>query len=319
MNTAIICGLTLLASISIVFFSQDISDKIAVWSYQPSPAVLSLANRAGLSENGLFLYLASKPVLDGTQLFNTECDNVENVASILGCYKNSRIFIYDVSDERLDGIKEVTAAHEMLHAAYARLDENEKNRINTLLQSEYEKIRDNVDFKSRMDFYAKTEPGQIDNELHSVIGTEVAVISQELEEYYNKYFIDRQQIIELNKGYLSVFTQLDENAKKIIESRNTLIDLINTRTEEYNQLVNNLDSDIIVFNYKASNAEFESQAQFNQERNRLMDRKNSLNSIRSGILVDIDQSNALLSQYNSIATETKKLFNSLDSSIAPVP
>ena len=35
-------------------------------------------------------------------------------------------YIYNVNDERLNGLKEVTAAHEMLHAAYERLPESDK-------------------------------------------------------------------------------------------------------------------------------------------------------------------------------------------------
>ena len=36
--------------------------------------------------------------------------------AVLGCYANREISIFNVTDQRLDGIREVTAAHEMLHA-----------------------------------------------------------------------------------------------------------------------------------------------------------------------------------------------------------
>lgn len=311
--------LALFFSSGIFLFRQKISDHIAVWSYKPSTVIMSFAERTGLSDNGTFLYLASRPVLDGTQLFNAECDNVENVASILGCYKDNRIFIYDVNDEKLDGIREVTAAHEMLHAAYARLSEKEKNRVNKLLRAEYENIKDDENFKSRMEFYARTEPGQINNELHSVIGTEVANISSELEEYYSRYFDDRQQSVGLNSKYLSVFAELDNHAKEILSSRDTLTQSIDDRTQRYNQEIGVLDSDIMDFNFRANNAHFESEKKFIDERDQLMARKTKLNNTRSYIMQDIDQSNALLTEYNSIATETKKLYSSLDSTLAPVP
>lgn len=311
--------LALYFSPSIFLSRQKISDYITVWSYKPSTVIMSFAERAGLSDNGTFIYLASQPILDGTQLFNAECDNVENVASILGCYKDNRIYIYDVNDKKLDGIREVTAAHEMLHAAYARLSEREKSRVNRLLRTEYENIKDDENFKSRMEFYAKTEPGQINNELHSVIGTEVASISSELEEYYSRYFDDRQQSVNLNSKYLSVFAELDRHAKEILSSRDVLVQSINDRTQRYNQEIGVLDSDIIDFNFRANNAYFESEKKFIDERNQLMARKTKLNNERSYIMQDIDQSNVLLTEYNSIATETKKLYTSLDSTLAPVP
>ncbi len=47
--------------------------------------------------------------------------------AILGCYNPSSrdIYIYNVTNSELDGVKEVTAAHEMLHAAWERLSESE--------------------------------------------------------------------------------------------------------------------------------------------------------------------------------------------------
>lgn len=318
-TAAVALCLALLFSPNIFFIKQKISDYINVWSYKPSTVVMSFAERTGLSDNGTFLYLASQPVLDGTQLFNDECNNVENVASILGCYKDNRIYIYDVNDEKLDGIREVTAAHEMLHAAYARLNEKEKNKVNKLLRLEYEKIKDDENFKSRMEFYARTEPGQINNELHSVIGTEMASISPELEEYYSRYFEDRQRSVGLNSKYLSVFAELDKHAKEILSSRDDLAQSINDRTQRYNQEIRDLDSDIIDFNFRSNNSYFESENKFNDERDQLMARKTKLNNDRDYIMQDIDQSNVLLLEYNSIATETKKLYNSLDSTLAPVP
>ena len=39
------------------------------------------------------------------------------------------IYLYHVENEELSGITEVTAAHEMLHAAWIRLDEREKEVV----------------------------------------------------------------------------------------------------------------------------------------------------------------------------------------------
>lgn len=310
-----IFGLALVISLN----RQYISDQLIVWSYSPTEEIGYFATRTGLNDNGKFIYLASKPTLDGTQTFSSVCGNVENVASILGCYTNKQIYIYDVHDTRLDGIREVTAVHETLHAIYARLSSSEKAKLNVLLEAEYAKIKDDANFKSRMDFYARTEPGQVDNELHSVIGTEVANISPELESYYRKYFVDRQKVVALNRKYLDVFDALQSEADAIYSQIDLLGRQITSDSAAYNQSVQQLNSDIDDFNYRANNNYFNTQYQFNAERSELTYRISSLESMRVNVNSNIKEYDSLMDQYNSIATESKKLYNSLDSSLAPAP
>ena len=54
---------------------------------------------------------------------------------MLGCYHSNQdgIFLYNVQDARLAGVQQVTAAHEMLHAAYDRLSTKDKNYVDGLL------------------------------------------------------------------------------------------------------------------------------------------------------------------------------------------
>src|SRR5690606_32509048 len=99
-----------------------------------------------------------------------------------------------VANAQLDGIKEVTAAHELLHAAWDRLSKSEQTRLGALLEEAYTKIGTD-ELEERMAYYERTQPGERANELHSIIGTEMADVGEELETYYKKYFIDRQQIV----------------------------------------------------------------------------------------------------------------------------
>ena len=169
---------------------QYIIDKYNAWEFKPSPEIAQIANDVGLNENGRFYYFASRPELDFAKEFNGECRSREQGNAILGCYKNQRIYIYNVNDERLNGLKEVTAAHEMLHAAYERLPESDKKAVNALLEKEYRKNSD-AEFSKRMDYYKRNQPGEEYNELHSIIGTEFADISPQLEDYYKRYFDNR--------------------------------------------------------------------------------------------------------------------------------
>jgi len=318
-STFLVCCVLSAVSLLLIINKQRVIDQVTVWQYNPTSEISALADRGGMSDYGKFLYLASQPKLEATQDFNLECDRIENITSILGCYSNYRIFIYDVTDPQLDGIREVTAAHEMLHAAYIRMNNDDKSKVDTLLEVEYKKLENNKNFMERMDFYARTEPGQRYNELHSVIGTEVAEVNSELETYYDKYFSDRQKVVELNIKYSSVFQKLESRANELSEQLSTLESDISNRSAQYNTDVQILNHDIATFNRQVSNGEFSSQEQSIYERATLMDRAANLDVVRTEINNDITKYHSILSEYNSIASQSKKLNNLIDSTLAPAP
>jgi hypothetical protein len=307
------------ASYVAVNFKQEIADQISYMSYEPSIAIASIAERAGLSDYGTYLYFASRPVLDGTQKFNDLCGRQEQTSSILGCYSDSIIYLYDVTDAKLDGIKEVTAAHELLHAVYARINDDEKARLNKLLEAEYQKIKNDDEIASLVAYYERTEPGQRYNELHSVIGTKVAAISPELEKHYDKYFSNRSQTLALNEKYIGVFEKIQTQAESIASELNQLSSKISSSSISYNEKIKALNQDIASFNDRANSGDFTSQAQFYIERNAIAARVNSLSAERSDINNTISLFNSKLADYNALATESKELFESIDSTLAPAP
>lgn len=309
----------LIISLGIVFNRQRILDQIIVWQFEPASAVMSLVDRAGMNDEGKFVYEASQPVLDATSNFNSVCSTIENTMSVLGCYTNNQIYVYDVSDKELDGIREVTAAHEALHAVYYRLSDGDKEKLATLLEKEYKKLENDSDYSDRMDFYAKTEPGERTNELHSVVGTEVADISSELEEYYSRFFADRQQVVKLYQKYSAVFKKLKSESDKLVVDLNNLADSINADVAKYNSSVIQLNSDIDSFNQRAEDGDFESNFEFNSERNALAIRVSSLNAQRDDINANIALYNKLLEKYNSNAARSEELYKSIDSTLAPAP
>lgn len=304
-------------SLFLIINRQQVIDQMIVWRFQPTAEINTLADRSGMNDYGKFLYLASQPTIESTQNFNKVCDRVENITSILGCYSNYNIYIYNVTDPQLDGIREVTATHETLHAAYLRLSDGEKTKINALLELEYKKLENNKDFSDRMAFYARTEPGQRDNELHSLIGTEVANISPELEAYYGKYFSDRQKVVALNTKYIGVFQKLADQAKELETQINSIVVSINSRSSQYNTDVQLLNVDILAFNERVNS--HEPMPNYNSERNNLSNRVDVLNASQVSINDDIKTYGTLIDKYNSIASESKKLHNSIDSTLVPLP
>jgi ABC-type transporter Mla subunit MlaD len=170
-----------------------------------------------------------------------------------------------------------------------------------------------------MAFYSRTEPGQRYNELHSIIGTEVADINPALEAHYSQYFSDRQKVVALNAEYSSVFKKLASRANELVTQMNTLSSSISDRSTQYNADVKALNIDIATFDKRAENGDFSSQAQFNSERAALSARVTELNVLRKGVNDDIAKYDSLLAEYNSIASQSKKLNNSIDSTLAPAP
>ncbi len=103
-----------------------IQDWITVQQYAPSAQVSAISDRSSMSDRGKFLFYASMPEVSDAQNFNLQCERKEKTSAILGCYHNNRIYLLEVSEKELDGIQEVTASHEMLHAAWDRLSDTDK-------------------------------------------------------------------------------------------------------------------------------------------------------------------------------------------------
>jgi hypothetical protein len=311
--------LSVAAALFLFINRQYVVDQLNVWQYHPSSAVMQLSQRSGMNNQGEFYFYASSPTIEGTQVFNDKCGRREESTAILGCYTAQRIYVYDVKDAKLDGIQEVTAAHEMLHAAYERMSSSEQAKVNKLLEAEYEKLKNDKNLSERMAFYARTEPGQRDNELHSVIGTEVASISPELEAHYKQYFTDRQRVIALHDKYASVFLDLQKRSKELVSELKTLGDTIEADTATYNADVGKLNRDIQSFNNRANNGGFSSQAQFNAERANLESRTAQLSNDRQKINTNVAKYNTLRQELASTASESEALNRSIDSSLAPAP
>jgi hypothetical protein len=307
------------AALLLILNRQYVIDQISVWQYKPSNEVTSIADRSGLNDNGKFVFYTAHPSIEGATSFNQKCGRKESSTAILGCYNGQDIYIYNVTDPRLDGIREVTAAHEMLHAAYARLSDADKNRINALLAAEYEKLKSDKNFAERMAFYDRTELGERDNELHSIIGTEVGPIGNELDAYYKKYFSDRGKIVALHEKYAAVFNDLQKRGEIISNQLTALGSAIEQQSSQYNADVAQLNKDIASFNTRANSGGFSSDAEFQGVRNALVARATQLETDRQNVNDSISHYNELRDELAAIASESDALNKSIDSSLAPAP
>ncbi len=297
---------------------QYIYDQWNVWHYQASSQINTISDRAGLSDKGKFYLAASDTVVEDATQFNTNCARQEAKNPILGCYTNLHIYIYNVTNSELDGIEEVTAAHEMLHAAWDRLSDSEKTRIGNMLDAEYAKIA-TPELKTRMDYYNRNEAGERQNELHSILGTEFGNLTPDLEKYYSQYFTDRQKVVALHNKYESIFTQLSTQADTLYNQLTALGKKITGESATYNKDATTLSNDIQDFNNRAKAGSFTSTAEFNSEREALLARTTALEVERTSLNAEISSYNDMYTKYQALTVRTQQLNNSIDSTVAPAP
>lgn len=217
--------------------------------YTPEPRVVAVAEKLGLKDQGLYLFYASNPQILEAQLFNNYCGDLGAEKTIvLGCYKTQTIYLFDINEPRLYGIKEVTAAHEMLHAVYERMPLAEKIAVNRLIQNQMISIKDQR-IKDLAQRYSRENASMVWNELHSILGTEYGLLSSELEAHYSKYFYDRTKVVGLSQGYEGVFESSRDKIEQYDVELKTLKDKIDTNyhtlgklLQEINQMSDQLNS-----------------------------------------------------------------------------
>lgn len=315
----ILVSLTLLVGSALVFlYRQELLDQYTVWQFKPTPAISAISERSALSDRGEFLFYASRPALLERDSFNDACRSVATEqTAVLGCYSASRIYLFNIDNEKLDGIKEVTAAHEMLHAAYERLSPQERDRINTLLDTQ-PLGDDESRIRELMAEYEKSEPGERLNELHSILGSELRVLSPELETYYGQYFSDRTTLVELSDKYQSVFVELQNRQAALVSELNALADAIDSDSAVYRRELQVLESDIRAFNERAGSGTMTRQ-EYEAQRAELERSQRALKQEYETIQLLIKDYESKRSELASINTESNALNRSINSSLTPAP
>ena len=255
-------------------------DRYAIATFQPTSEVKNIEGRLNLTEAGRGLLYRSKTVVDDKLTFNTDCNTARGELE-LGCFYRNRMYVLRIDNASLAPEMDTVTAHELLHASWTRMSQSERTQLGRQLEAAYARLND-PELQQRMASYAKSEPGQQDNELHSILGTEYAHLTPELEDHYARYFTNRGRIVAAHAAYQGVFTsrrqeleqelagirtlkgqlaainqRLDayrrsqqiETYNSLVPTQNRLVDTINSRiaayqrgVDEYNSLSRSLDS-----------------------------------------------------------------------------
>lgn len=319
-TAAIVIGLTVnlaiaAAGIWVVSNPQRVSDQFAVWSFTPSAEVEQHVLDATMTDEAEFLFYASRPVVEANAQFDQRCSTAEEAIGVLGCYllRDKVIYLFDVTDERLDGLQTVVAAHETLHAAWDRMSEDEHDRLAPLLEAEAAKLADNELFAERLAYYAQAEPGERLNELHSIIGSEIAGISSELEAHYARYFSDRSVLTAITERTDAVFAEFEERAAALVAQIDALVVEVEAEYAAYNAGYDQLNADVDSFNVRADTVgAFESQSEFDRERNALIQRQSELDAAYNTITAKVATYDALVVELDSINSEGETLYEAIN-------
>lgn len=249
-----------------------IYDQIRLWDYQPPAAVRQLADESTMLPSTRRTFYAYHPLIEDKDSFATHCTSNEKTI-VLGCYlSNKGIYLYAVTDSRLHGEMEVTAAHEVLHAEYDRLNPFEKKKIDAMVSAAYSKVTDKR-IQGNIQAYRDAN-ANIPDELHSILATEVRDLPSDLETYYKRYFSNRLAIVTFSEQYEKEFSsrreqlaaddaklkemkvqvdaqtsQLKQQAASISSNYKKLVALRDSgRVEEYNSGVSSYNQSIVSYN-----------------------------------------------------------------------
>lgn len=289
---------------------QEISDRFVAWQHPPTAVVAQYAARSTMTDPARVAFYASRPTVATGAGFDEFCANRTEEGGILGCYLpgEQRIYLYDVTDARLDGIEEVVASHEMLHAVWDRMSTAEREAIEPRLEAAAATRAGDAAFTATMAFYATTEPGERYNELHSIVGTEFDQLDPMLEAHYATYFTDRAAVVSLNRQSNAVFEGQQAAITVLLGQLDALRAEVETDSATYNGGYDTLNSDIDVFNARADRGDFSSQRQFDNERDALLGRQSDLDALFASIqerevryrdlVAQLDDLNAQVSELN---------------------
>ncbi|HET7320223.1 MAG TPA: hypothetical protein VFI84_01390 [Candidatus Saccharimonadales bacterium] len=306
----------LVAGLVILFSHQAVYDWLRLYNYQAPSDIASIATSDDMTPSARRIFYVNHPVIEGKSTFASSCPNGSKETAVLGCYiPNQRgIYVLSVTDTRLQGIEEVTAAHEMLHAAYDRLGDREKQQVNGWLQDYYNNLTDQT-IKDQIDSYKKTEPNDLVNEMHSIFGSEVSSLPANLENYYKKYFMDRSKVTAQYAAYETEFT-----------SRQAQIKQDDAQLQSLKAQINSLEADL-----RTKQADLSSQQQLLnsykrsgniQGYNAAVPGYNSLvddyNAEVAEVRNLVAQYNRLVAERNAIALEEQQLVQDISSNISPI-
>jgi hypothetical protein len=308
LTTALVAGALVLASV--LSGCTSIHNSILRATFTPTKAMTAVIDRVGFTEAGKKLLYEGHPKLLKDAAFTKACESGEQGGTYvtLGCFANGKIYVLDVEAKQLDGTMEVSLAHEFLHLVWSRASTKE--------QATLEKGIDGVDCHvvgdglcGRLKYYRMTEPGEQDNELHSILGSEVSTVPASLARHYAAYFSDRADVVAEYTASRTVFDRYDALLKRL-NKKNKALDKKQTH---YSKVLDAYNDDVDSFNANVDS--YTSQGAYDADRNALLARADHLQVLRKKLKAGIRHYNKTVKRAHRQHSKLEQLNAYLDSTI----
>ena len=308
-----VCSLIIIGCVFVVLRFVNFSallDNINAQGYDLSGELAEIVQNLRLTSKGERILRGTRAELQNSDAFNGSCKRSKENIILLGCYSGNHIYVYNIKDNDLPGIREATMAHELLHAIWARMSNEEKDTIKPALDVVYEK---NKDLQKHLKLYDKTE---YYDELHSIIGSQINSdqLPDVLRTHYEKYFTDQDIPANYYHKYsdklATIEKRLEELEKLMQETKNA----IQERSEKYESENEQLSQDILSFNSRA-NKGLIAEEEFEVQRAELVRRQTALKTEYDALLGLRDKYNAYVTEYNQYVVFTNKAYNSMNSKL----
>ena len=204
-------------------------------------------------------------------------------------------------------------AHELLHAVYARMSEEEKKELVEPLTRTFDANQGFLE--GEIDAY---DTAQKQEELYVRAGTEVADLPEALERHYAEIFADQDKVAQYYNDYISVFRALEAELDALEAEMGELSTKIDNLSAEYEVKVRQLNEEIEGFNDCAATAGcFSSQEEFRLRRTALVEEQAALEAMYDEISGMIDTYNSKVEQYNADAKRGRNLNRKINSTAEP--
>lgn len=309
---SLITSLVLLAVAAVLLWQrQPIYDWYKLRGYTPPAAIAKLADDTTMLPATRRVFYVQHPQLEDKAEFNSHCNAAEQTI-VLGCYiKNGGIYLYDITDKRLEGVEEVTAAHELLHAEYDRLSPSERAHVDDMVNAAYKAVK-NGRIRDTIENYRKNG-ADVTNELHSILGTEVRDLPDNLEQYYGRYFKDRKKVVSYSEEYEAVFIKQQQKIESLAKQIDTYEKNLTSERAAIEAEITALDAESARLDGLRRSGQTD---EYNAAVPSYNARANALNDRIKAYNASLEEYRALIAEYNKLAQTQRELNNAIDSRIS---
>jgi hypothetical protein len=309
-----IFALLMTLNIALWFGRDPILDWRALQTYKAPSAISQLVADDTMTAKAQKYFYINHPTIESRANFNKHCPNNSEQSVVLGCFLGNRagIYLFNVSDPELHGVEQVTAAHEMLHQAYQRLGSSERSHVNKMLEDFYKNKLQDSSVKQQLALYQKSEPDALDDEMHSLFGTEVTTLPSDLETYYKQYFTTRSKVTAYYTSYQLAFTQRKQQVTSYdaqLDQLKPQIDTLESNLEQQKATLDTLQNQMD--SYKSSG----NYSAYNSLVSTYNTKVNTYNTNLEALKAKISTYNDIVARRNAIAVEEQTLQQHLSSKL----